>query len=92
MFTTFLSSLLILFASVTFARPAPRFLELSRRAIPNEGGMFVPHPRPGKPINLPPSSSSTTSPVFEPTKTPIKIKVVKNPKVTKIPNPKKGNK
>ncbi|GAA6012836.1 hypothetical protein JCM11491_006194 [Sporobolomyces phaffii] len=71
------------FVAVTVAVPLPppnRLFEV-RAPQGNGGGIFVPHPRPGHPVD--------TSAVFTPTATVGGGKVLKNPKVTAIRNPKK---
>ncbi|GAA5830674.1 hypothetical protein JCM3766R1_003382 [Sporobolomyces carnicolor] len=68
--------------AIAFASP----IKVEKRTPANTSGVFVPHPRPGHPG---PVITDTDGPVFTPTPT-IPGKVLKNPKVSAIRNPKKG--
>ncbi|GAA5988486.1 hypothetical protein JCM5350_005210 [Sporobolomyces pararoseus] len=82
-----LARLIILFvtlATLVFSRPIKFVPVVLDKRTPQNGGIFVPHPRPGHPGPV-----ITETDVFTPTPT-APGKILKNPKVTVIRNPKKG--
>ncbi|GAA5839927.1 hypothetical protein JCM3766R1_004723 [Sporobolomyces carnicolor] len=88
--TLVLAIFLSAFALIT-ARPieqtlVARTLEARSPHADVDGGVFVPHPRPGQHGPSVPDANAT---VFAPTPT-VPGKVLRNPKVSGVRNPKKG--
>ncbi|GAA5960175.1 hypothetical protein JCM3765_002496 [Sporobolomyces pararoseus] len=78
--------LFLTWATLVVSRPIKFIPVVLSKRTPQNGGIFVPHPRPGHPG---PVITDTDGGVFSPTPT-APGKILKNPKITGVRNPKKG--